>query len=89
MEKEFERKYIIGGLFEFGYSTEVYDISFEKMIYTEDQYKSIIDDLNNKGIDYIIFPDFQTYLMPKSIGVSKKIDRLKTMCKNIGWQCIN
>ena len=98
MKEIFEKKYIIGGLFDFAdmgnetlyiaSTTGVYDIAYEKMVYSQEQYDRVMDELADKGLDYIVFPDYMTHLLPKNIGVSKKIDRLKTMCKDIGWSCI-
>lgn len=87
LSEVFEKKYIIGGLFVFGYITDVYSIDFEKMAYSQKELDSFIEETANLGLDYIVLPTYTARLNPKKYRVVGKIERIKQMCKNIGWGC--
>lgn len=87
LDEVFEKKYIVAGLFDFGNTTDVYRIDLEKMVHTKLDMESFIEEIEDKSFDYVILPDFNPNFLPKTIGVVNKIERIKTICKDVGWGC--
>jgi len=44
-----------------------------------------IDFAEDNGYDYIILPDYKLPFMTSKRNILSKIDRIKTMCEDIGW----
>lgn len=82
----FEKKYvIIGQIFFDNSGAEIVSILKEEMIYNEQNLNEALDFAENNSYDYIILPDYKLPFIAIKRGCSEKVNRIKTMAKNIGW----
>ena len=82
----FGTKIIIAGTIIFEpYLSEIQKCFFYQMIYSKNEEIEVLNDLESKGLDYIILPNFKGLFYSKNYGVQDKINKIRTMCENAGW----
>ena len=82
----FDKKYvIIGEIFFDDSGAEIVSILKEEMIYNEGNLNDFLDFAENNGYDYMILPDYKLPFMAIKRNCSDKVNRIKTMAKDIGW----